>query len=159
MIKHTRKILLAAVIADGISIPTSVETILRDIKYDGDEPLSVSAEVRVLETGATVVVDGLAYTVDSATISNYYLDKQAQKVNVDVRQDTNTMVGGQSIPASAHTHLMVNSRGTLLYTASQNSLQYAEIMGECVVFDPPADAVVPQIVCELAEKAYFNIVQ
>lgn len=147
------------VVSEGINIPTSNETILRDIKYEGDEPQSVSVEVRVLETGATIVVDGVTCTVDTATISNYYVNKKDQTVNVDIRQDTNTVVAGQSIPTSAHIHLMINNRATLLYTAAQNSLQYAEIMADGVSFTAPADAVVPQIVIELAQKAYYNIVQ
>ena len=104
-------------------------------------------------------MDGVTCTVDTATISNYYVNKKDQTVNVDIRQDTNTVVAGQSIPTSAHIHLMINNRATLLYTAAQNSLQYAEIMADGVSFTAPADAVVPQIVIELAQKAYYNIVQ
>ncbi len=146
------------VTAEGISIPTTNELSMFYVEYDGDVPVKATIRSRVLESGATITSNGVTYNVDSSNVSTFYLNKQTSEINVNIDQEINTTVAGQTISESMTVHLMLNEQKTLMYSMAQNHLQQAEVHGEQVVMSAPADAVVPQIVYDLADKAYYNIV-
>ncbi len=146
------------VTGEGISIPTTNELSMFYVEYDGDVPVQATIRSRVLESGATITSNGVTYSVDSSNVSTFYLNKQTSEINVNIDQEINTTVAGQTISESMTVHLMLNEQKTLMYSMAQNHLQQAEVHGEQVVMSAPADAVVPQIVYDLADKAYYNIV-
>ena len=96
--------------AEGISIPTSNELIIRDVKYDGNTPVSATVESRVLEQNATIVSEGLTYTVNTSNISLFYLDTQTPTLNVNIMQQSDTAVAGQTVSQSAQIDLMLKQR-------------------------------------------------
>ena len=65
-------------------------------------------------------------------------------------------------PADMHVHdaqiSLMLSRRSLTYFASQNSMVSAEINGENVSLSAPDGAEIPQIVYDLADKEYYNMI-
>lgn len=143
--------------AEGITIPTSNEMIIRNVKYDGDKVVSADFESRVFEVGAEIVQDGVSIIMDTSNITRIFLDKNTNALNFICNQQAKTSVLGQSQNSETEVKLSV-AKNNFEYSASQNGMSVSQISGENVTFTAPDGKEIPQIVFELADKEYYNIV-
>ncbi len=143
--------------AEGVTIPTSNEMIMRSVKYDGDKVVSADFESRVFEVGAEIIQNGVSIVMDTSNITRIYLDKNTNSLDLMCDQQAKTTVLGQSQSSDVSVRLSV-MKNNFSYSSAQNGLSISQIQGANTVFSAPDGKEIPQIVFELADKEYYNII-
>ncbi len=143
-------------VTDGAVVPMTTEMTIKDVVYDGSKAQSATIDYKIDIKNAEVIVEDVKYSMDSTTISCFYFNLATNSMSATTNSKVVVSNNGQKQKQSSQVTLSVV--GGTFKCDMKSGGSSSTINGEGVVFGTPEGKEIPQIVYDLTEKAYDQII-
>ena len=140
-------------VSDGVPVTTTQEQIMRNMKYENDELVSLTIENRSI-TNTEYTQNGVAVKYFTSVIGVYDFITEGGKpssVSIMVNSDQNISYPGQSQETHASLNFLVKD-GNLTYDLSSAGLQQSYLAAEGVTLTTPENVTIPEDIYTVLPK-------